>query len=595
MKSRYLHLISLENAREILFGISSAPGGTTVIPVEESAGWITAAPVFTKYRIPLTDLAAMDGYAVRTCDTLGASDHNPVRVCDSVRIQTGGVIPEGYDAVVMAEDCWIAGDGITIRKSVYPGQHLRRAGEDVKEGQMVISSGHRIRPEEVGALASYGVTSLTVRTCSVGIIPTGGEVIEPGSVLTAGQVIDGNTRMAMAFIKTSGIDCRRYPICPDDADSLQEMVMSAASVHDLVIISAGSSTGSRDYTASVVQNLGTLFFHGVAIKPGKPVLAGKIGNAVIIGLPGYPLSAQVVLRELIMPLLQHWGFFFPQASSARATLTRPVVSEPGIREYIPVTAGKIDGRLLAFPQPGGAAVQMASIRSNGYFIIPSESEGMEADEEVLIYFTADRRVIDQTVLIGAPLTPLTDLVQCSFPHLGLNLVPVRSDARGAVSLVLGGVCQGALVYGEAWAARSNDPGLMRTMVCKVPYGIAYRNEKNNLQKDFNHLGVTQEGSTAREVYESSGAPGTKKGSFINCTAFRDEDNVANAVKSGHCDAGTMSGPLARSYGLVFVPMEEIPVYLYNQPGKDARLAAVLEFFASAGWKDMARSAGYSVG
>lgn len=590
MKSRYLNLIPLEDARRLLFEVAGPLKGTLYIPVEGASGWITAKPLFTAFCMPLTDVASMDGYAVRVPETSGASEQCPIEVHDFLKINTGGIVPEGYDAVIMAEDCWTDKNRLVIRKTAYPGQNIRRAGEDVREGQMVIPAGHLVRPVEVGALASYGVNQVSARACSVGIIPTGEEVIEPGTVPTAGQVIDGNTRMTMAWLDIKGVSCTRYPICTGDADSLKEMVARAVRFHDLVIISAGSSTGTRDFTASVVAELGTLVFHGVAIKPGKPVLAGRISDTVIIGLPGYPLSAQVVLREILIPLLRHWGFFIPPSPAIRATLSRSVVSDPGIQEFIPVTTAEIGGRLVAVPQPGGFASHMASIRSNGYIIVPPETEGFEAESIVTVHMITDVSDTSQTILIGGPLTPVMDLVLSSHQVNGIKLVPVRSDANGAIASLFRGSSHAALLNESNQAARS-ETRLNKVMICRIPYGLAFRKDAQDPRLAPGEVAVTSTGD-ARMIFEQylESQPGNQKS--WKCIQFKDEGAIATAIASGLYPAGTLSRPAALSHGLSFAPLGDIVTFLYTLPGGDARLNTLLRFLVSDSWKSACLSAGY---
>ena len=228
----------------------------------------------------------MDGIAVATRETVGASEQHPVELENAIRVNTGNIVPPGYDAVIMIEDTWQNGDRYVIRKSTTPWQHIRPAGEDLAESEMVLPSGHRIRPHEVGALATYGITEMEVLSVRVGLVPTGSELVPAGTRPSPGQVVESNTVMAKAMLEQAGARCMRYPFVEDDPDRIREAVRKAVKENDIVIVSAGSSAGSRDYTADVIGDLGEVLVHGIAIKPGKPAIIGRIDQKPVFGLPG---------------------------------------------------------------------------------------------------------------------------------------------------------------------------------------------------------------------------------------------------------------------------------------------------------------------
>ena len=204
MVKRYLQLISLEQAQNLLLTSFPGPCRSERIPVMQSVGRVVAEPVYAKYSVPEVNISAMDGIAVRSRDTIGAGDQSPVTLDHFARVNTGNIVPPEFDAVVMIEDTWEAGEKFQIRKSAAPWQHVRPAGEDIRENRLVLPRGHEVRAFDIGALATYGITSLEVRTADVGIIPTGSELVPLGVRPAPGQVVESNTIMAQVFLGAYG-------------------------------------------------------------------------------------------------------------------------------------------------------------------------------------------------------------------------------------------------------------------------------------------------------------------------------------------------------------------------------------------------------
>ncbi len=278
-----------------------------MVPLLKSVGRVTAEAIFARYSVPEVHLAAMDGIAVQSRETRGASEQHPVTLKQAVRVNTGNVVPPLYDAVIMIEDVYIDHERFIIRRAAPPWQHVRPAGEDIGESEMALPSRHLIRPPDLGALAAYGITEVPVLTVRIGLIPTGSELVPHGEFPAPGQVVESNTVMAEAMLGTLGAFCTRYPMVKDDPVQIRKALERAVAENDLVIISAGSSAGTKDFTADVIADLGEVLVHGVAIKPGKPAIIGRIDKKPVIGMPGYPLSALTVLREIVTPLVQQFG------------------------------------------------------------------------------------------------------------------------------------------------------------------------------------------------------------------------------------------------------------------------------------------------
>jgi putative molybdopterin biosynthesis protein len=280
MVKRYLSLVSIESARAILQSSFDLRLREESVKLENSVDRVTAQPILARHSVPGIHVAAMDGIAVRSADTFGAAEQNPITIPVAVRVNTGAIIPHGFDAVIMIEEVWEGDGGYTIRKPVSPWQHVRPVGEDIGESEMILPSNHRIRAHEVGALAAYGITDVIVATLKVGLIPTGSELVTVGMRPLPGQVVESNTIMAATWLNSLGAFCRRYPVTPDIPNKIREAVEYAVKENDIVIISAGSSAGTRDYTERIIAELGEVLVHGVGIKPGNRLLSERFWESI---------------------------------------------------------------------------------------------------------------------------------------------------------------------------------------------------------------------------------------------------------------------------------------------------------------------------
>jgi len=408
MVKRYLNVISLDDALSVLSREFSCKPATIQVSLEEASGRITAGPVFARYSVPEIHLSAMDGIAVVSADTRGASEQHPVALPRAARVNTGNVVPPEFDAVIMIEDVWENDGKYTVRKTAAPWQHVRPAGEDLAESEMVMPSAHRIRAHEIGALATYGITHPEVIAVRVGLVPTGSELVPAGIHPKPGQVVESNTAMAKAILDEAGASCTRYPFVEDQPEKIKKAISKAIKENDIVIVSAGSSAGTKDYTADVVAELGEVLVHGVAIKPGKPVIIGKINDKPVFGLPGYPLSALTVLREVILPFLRNYGLIVPAPQVIRACITSAVPKEIGSDEFILCTLGRVGDRWVISPQSKGAGVQMSAVRANAYIRVIRASEGFDAGAEVDARLMVTAAEAQKALLITGSHDPVID-------------------------------------------------------------------------------------------------------------------------------------------------------------------------------------------
>lgn len=385
--------------------------GRERIPVVQSLGRITAEAVYARYSSPSYNSCAMDGIAVISAHTKGASENNPLRlICekDYLEVDTGDMIMPPYDAVIMAEDLIETedGEGYIIIAPTHPFAHVRAIGEDIVAKEMVLPTGHRIRAIDISVLISAGITEIEViKKPVVGILPTGDEMIDYTEPLEDGKIIETNSWMFENLVTENDGVGRRYPILRDDLELIRQKLSEAVSECDLVIINAGSSAGRDDYTIHAIQELGEVYTHGVAIKPGKPVILSKIQNKPVIGLPGYPVSAYLTFTEFVVPILNMYcksGGLAGQQKQVKAKLSKTLMSGLKYEEYVRVKLGIVENELVASPLKRGAGASMSLVRADGFCVIPQDKEGIPAHENIQVKLVKDMEQIRKTlVLIGS--------------------------------------------------------------------------------------------------------------------------------------------------------------------------------------------------
>lgn len=370
----------------------------------EALGRVTSSAVFALVSSPNYNASAMDGIAVKTKTTFAASEANPVRLkkgADFIFVDTGDPILEPYDAVIMIEDVVVVDDEtVEIIKAASPWQDIRPIGEDIVANEMIIPSNHSIRPVDIAAMLAGGVNRMEVYPKpKVGLIPTGTEIIEPGEPLELGKIIESNSRMFEGLVKEYGGEAVRYKPIPDNYQLLKEGIQKAVKENDMVIINAGSSAGSEDYTVKLIAELGEVLVHGIATKPGKPAILGVIENKPVIGIPGYPVSAYFVFENFAKPVVKSFVKQpVPHKDTAEAVLSKRVVSSLKHREYVRIKLGMVNDKLIATPLSRGAGATMSLVRADGILVIPQNSEGVEGGEMVKVELMKNIAEIKSTIV-----------------------------------------------------------------------------------------------------------------------------------------------------------------------------------------------------
>jgi putative molybdopterin biosynthesis protein len=594
---RYLSVINLDDALALLAREFACTPSKMPVPLDEATGKITTGPIFARYSVPEIHLAAMDGIAVRSRDTKGASEQHPVILPGAARVNTGNVVPPEYDSVIMIEDVWEADGSYTIRKAASPWQHVRPAGEDLAESEMVFPSAHRIRAHELGALASYGITHPEVIAVRVGLVPTGSELVSAGTRPAPGQVVESNTVMAKAMLEEAGAACTRYPFVEDKPEKIRDAIAAACKENEIVIVSAGSSAGTKDYTADVIAELGEVLVHGVAIKPGKPVIIGRIDKKPVIGLPGYPLSALTVIREIVYPFLQNYGLVVTEPDHIRAQITTSVAKEIGSDEFVLCTLGQVGSRWVVSPQSKGAGVQMSGVRANAYIRVPRASEGFDAGEEVDARLMVPAAKAANALLITGSHDPVIDYLADLIRPKGITLLSTHAGSMGGILALKKDECHAAPTHLLADDGSYNTaylqkflPGTEIDLICVAgrQQGIVSRNGlafKDLAGRPFINR---QRGSGTRMLldYELKRAgidPVSMPGYEREVTTHI---AVALAVKSGEADAGMCVYSAAKALGLPFVPVaeERYELAFQKEHADDPRLKALINAIRSPEFK-----------
>ena len=329
--------------------------GAEQIDAARASGRVTAEAIYARVCDPTYNASAMDGIAVCSKDTLTATEVNPLTLKQGQYeyVNTGGAVKSPFDSVIMIEDVILKDGEATITSPSRPYQHLRCVGETVAATEMVLPSRRQVRPMDIGAILASGNEKISVvKKPFVSIIPTGEEMVEHADELAVGKLMESNSRVFAALVEEYGGVPKRLDIVRDDREILKQTLITALKESDVVLINAGSSAGTKDFTKSVIEELGTVVAHGLAIKPGKPTILGIVDGKAVVGVPGYPVSAYLVMEKVVKPLIETLlGLRLSTRQTIEATLTKRVISSLKNEEYLRVALGCVDGEYFATPLP----------------------------------------------------------------------------------------------------------------------------------------------------------------------------------------------------------------------------------------------------
>ncbi len=576
--------------------------GVEDIPLsDEAAGRVLTDAVFALRCSPHYHSSAMDGFAVNAVSTIGAQPTCPVILkagSQAVYVDTGDLIPEGMDAVIPIENVESLDQNgdvtdialirspafIRLRSGVSPWSNVRPVGEDIVEGQLILPGGEKLRPVDLGALAAGGISKLRVaRKPLVAILPTGDELVPLEKTPQKGELVEFNSIMIAGQIWEWGGIPRRYQITRDNLRQLTERIKTAADECDLVLVNAGSSAGKEDYTAQAVEELGEVIVHGIAVRPGHPVIIGFVdGNRKgknrkipVIGVPGYPVSAAMTTEILVKPLISTWlGLSSPSAEWVQAQLTRKITSAAGDDDYVRVVLGIVNGKLLAAPIARGAGVTTSLSRADGITVIPRMVQGIEAGESVKVQLLRSKEQVNQNLLTIGSHDLTLDLMAKHLPCFDRRLVSSNAGSMGGLLALRRGECHFAgshLLDPVSGTYNTTEiqrmlPGrhliILRWVRRDQGLIVPKSNPKHILSfEDLRRSDVTfvnrQRGAGTRVLLDFHLEKMQIKADEIQ--GYEQEEyshiGVAVAVASGRADCGMGIAAAARSLGLDFIAID----------------------------------------
>ena len=403
----FRELVTLEEAfQKIMETFKPRPLDMEKVPLTEALGRVLAEDVYSPLDVPSFDRATMDGYAVRAQDTYGADEENPVRLTligrveageapsftvrerEAGEVATGAPLPHGADAVVPVEYTSLKGEIIKAYRAVHPGENVASAGSDLMAGELALWRGSLLTPREIGVLAAIGMAEVPCYVKpKVYVASTGGELTEPGKPLIHGKIYNINSYSLMAAVAETGCQPIHFGIIPDEAEKLKEKIQEGIGQGDLFMVSGGTSAGAGDLLYRVVESLGEILFHGVAVRPGKPTLAAKIEGKPFFGLPGYPASALMVFHRLFSPFLRAMAGLPLEAEESwvKARAGEKIFSAQGRRDLIPVHVVEAQEKgYTVFPLEGGSGAITSLADADGFLEIHENKTLLEEGEPVKV-------------------------------------------------------------------------------------------------------------------------------------------------------------------------------------------------------------------
>lgn len=603
MKHNYLDNIPLDEAKEKFFALvkdSLYNLKSEFAETHLSSGRVTKNAVYAKICSPHYNASAMDGISVKARDTFTASENSPVVLTPDkyTVVDTGDPIPDGHDAVVMVEDVTETEDGVSLLSAVYPWQNVRQVGEDICMGDMIAPSRTKITPSLCGALLAGGITKLEViKKPLIGIIPTGDEIVPPTENPAKGDIIEFNSSIFSSMVKEWGGESKVYPIVKDKKELIRAALEKAADECDTVLILAGSSAGRDDYTCEIIKELGAVAVHGIAVKPGKPAVLGAVKGVPVVGLPGYPVSAIVIMENIVRDLVYRLsGLFAPEREKVKAVLGKRLVSSLKYREFIRVTLGKMGDKIVAVPLARGAGVVTSFTKADGILEIPQNSEGFEQGEEVEITLLKSKEEIENALIVTGSHDPMIDEIKDimkkrSFPfglsssHVGsmgaVNAVKNKSAHLGGIHLLDTETGEYNKSYIEKYLPDENavlikGVGRVQGLMVKKgnPFGIKDFSDVTRCTYVNRQLGsgtrILCDYLIKKHGIDKSDVDGYRNEEFTHTA-------VAAQIASGNADCGLGIYSAAKMYDLDFIPVS-VEQYDFLVNGNAYENEAVKAFF-----------------
>jgi putative molybdopterin biosynthesis protein len=626
----YRKLKSLAEAKEIFSSRFKAfLTDPEIVPVRNALGRFLVGPVKAARSVPAYHAAAMDGVAVRAATTFGALPESPVFLragVEAIPVNTGDPLPECADAVVIIENVELASNGFEIREAAYPWQNVRKTGEDIVAGEILLPAHHQIRPYDQGALLAAGILSVEVfQKPRVLIIPTGDEIVRPEEAedpLQPGMIIEVNGQVLASMIAECGAEAVLSPTVPDDPVKIKDAVSSGllAGYHVILII-AGSSAGTEDFTPSLLGEMGELLVHGVTVMPGKPTLLAAVSGRPVIGIPGYPVSAVVSFGEFVRPLLYRMlGVLAPQPEKIEAFVGRKLPSKPGLEEHVRVILGNVRGRVVALPLAAGAGMMTSLVRADGILRIAADISGYSEGERVEVELLTPAKALGNRLLAIGSHDLTIDLLASLIKGKSAGAITISSSnvgSLGGLAAIEKGIAHFAGCHLLDTQTGDYNRSYIRRYVPQTPVTLvtlvhrwqglmlAKGNPKGILgMADLTRSDVSfvnrQAGSGTRilldyELQKSGVDPAAIFG-------YRNEEythmSVAMAVASGRADVGLGVLAAAKALGLDFIPVtrERYDLVFPTAMLNDGRMRLMFEVIRSSQFLEQVTAmGGYEVG
>ncbi|HZL40933.1 MAG TPA: molybdopterin biosynthesis protein [Pseudolabrys sp.] len=594
-QEQFLDVVSAEEARvrfEKHLDLSPLPGER--VTLADALSRVLAHDVVAAVDAPPFDRSNVDGFALRAADTVGAGDGTPkifrlnaeVIACGdapalevapgtATAIATGGVIPRGADAVVMIEQTELIADGaprIELRRAAAPGQFISYAGSDIARGETLLRRGTRIGSREIGMLAACGLSDIdVVRRPKVAVLSTGDELVEPGKPLNPAGVYDSNGAIIAAAVTEAGGDALALGAFPDDAAALEKAVRAALAQSDMVVLSGGTSKGAGDLSHGVVSRLGKpgILVHGVALKPGKPLCLGVIGDKPIVVLPGFPTSAIFTFHAFVAPVIRARAGLPPEAAETlTARVPLRIASELGRKEFVLVSLIESEDGPVAFPIGKGSGSVTSFSQADGFLEIDALMSALDADSKVQVTLIGSAAHAPDLVIMGSHDVAL-DVVVGALAERGMSARTLAVGSLGGVAAASRGECDIAPVHlidpesGHYNVHLATD-GLRLVRGWQRMQGILFRpgDKRFEGRGAQDALKVALADKTALMVNRNAGAGtrvlidkllgGARPPGYANQP--KSHNAVAASVARGRADWGLAIEPVAKLYGLGFLPV-----------------------------------------
>ena len=585
----------------------SFPGSET-IPAKDSIGRVTSKPVFARLSSPYFHTAAMDGFALDSEDTYGAGPDNPLRLSvgeNAWPVNTGRPIPVNTNAVVMIENVnFLDDENFEIEKALTPWENVRRVGEDFVASEMIVPSHHKITAYEVGAILSAGISRIEViKQPKILFIPSGSELIsaEEASEVepTAGAVIEFNTVILGGIAEQAGAIAHCAPIVKDDYESIKAALMEGVdSDYNMVVLNAGSSAGSEDYSATAIRALGEILVHGVAMMPGKPTILGMIKGKPVIGNPGYPVSAVLSFETFGLPVIATMlGVQAFSRPTMTATVARKIPSKLGREEFFRVKLGKVGEKVIAAPLPRGAGSITTLTRADGILRIPSNAEGVDRDATVTVELLRTPDSIERNLVIIGSHDLTLDILADELIPFNIFVSSSNVGSLGGLLAIKNRSCHFATSHLLDEQTGEYNWSYIRKYIPDIPVKLvnAVHREQGLMVPKGNPKNINGFGDLIRKdvtfINRQKGAgtrvlldyylqkmdidPAEIKGYALEEYTHT---SVAVAVLSGVADVGMGVMAAAKALGLDFIPVatEQYDLVIPEEFMEDEKIARMLE-------------------